>query len=277
MDIDLLKTFMEVRRLRSFRIAAENLHVTQAAVSQRIKQLESRLNTILFNREKNNIYLTSTGEQFVPYAESMLAAWQQAKNEISLHPVSDTSLSVAARASIWELFSSSYLYEISNNFPALVLRTDILNDDILLKKLLNQSLDLAFFYHKPSLGELVTVPISTFDIVLQSHGEKSLEEALNGNYVYVDWGRDLENLHTTQLSFKSRPMMYTNQHIIAQRYVENNDASAFLPLVDGYTPDSTSVVAGSPTLSRQVYAVWHKDNPSHDVVQDIASVLSSEP
>ena len=145
---------MEVRRLRSFRIAADNLHVTQAAVSQRIKQLESKLNAPLFNREKNNIYLTSAGEQLVPYAESIMAAWQHAKQEISLHPVAEISLSIAARASIWDLYASRYLHSLTNDFPDLVLRTDILNDDVLVKRLLNQSLDIAFLYHLPSLQEL---------------------------------------------------------------------------------------------------------------------------
>ena len=41
MDIDLLKTFVEVNRMRHFARAAENLFVTSAAVSARVKQLES--------------------------------------------------------------------------------------------------------------------------------------------------------------------------------------------------------------------------------------------
>ena len=129
------------------------------------------------------------------------------------------------------------------------------------------------FYHKPSLEELNSAQISSFDLVLQSHGEKSLEEALSGNYVYVDWGRDLENIHTTRLPFKSRPLMYTNQHIIAQRYVEKNNASAFLPLVEGYTHESTSVVKGSPRLSRQVYAVWHKGNTNSEAINGVVEAL----
>lgn len=275
MDIDQIKTFLEVKRLRNFRLASEHLHVTQAAVSQRIKQLENRLNTTLFNREKNNIYLTPSGEQFAPYAETILAAWQQAKNEIGLHPVNETSFFIAARASIWELFSSSYLNEISKNHPSLVLQTDILNDDVLLKKLLNKSLDIGFFYHLPRMDELESVKLSEFELVLQSHGKKSLEDALNGNYVYVDWGKDLENVHTTQLHFKSRPMMYTNQHIIAQRYVESNDASAFLPYVEGYSHTSTSIVEEAPRLSRQVYAVWHRDNSNKNIIKELTDTLSS--
>ncbi len=43
MDIQLLKTFLEVKATRHFGRAAENLYLTQAAVSARIKQLETVL------------------------------------------------------------------------------------------------------------------------------------------------------------------------------------------------------------------------------------------
>lgn len=276
MDIDLLKTFMEVRRLRSFRRAADNLHVTQAAVSQRIKQLESKLNAPLFNREKNNIYLTSAGEQLVPYAESIMSAWQQAKQEISLHPAADVSLCIAARASIWDLYASRYLHLLSSNFPDLVLRTDLLNDDVLVKRLLNQSLDVAFLYHLPSLQELEGECLTSFELVLQSHGEKTLEQALGEHYIYVDWGRDLESLHIGELGFKAKPLMYTNQHIIAQRYVEKNNGAAFLPLLDGPLYPSLSIVADSPRLPRNLYAVWNKSNANIDIINAIVTSLSDK-
>ena len=43
MDIALLKTFLEVAKTRHFGRAAENLYITQAAVSARIKQMEEDL------------------------------------------------------------------------------------------------------------------------------------------------------------------------------------------------------------------------------------------
>ncbi|WP_351060278.1 LysR family transcriptional regulator, partial [Psychrobacter sp. TB20-MNA-CIBAN-0197] len=53
MDIDLLKTFVEVVRTRHFGKAAENLYITQSAVSFRIRQLEQGLGVNLFIRQRN--------------------------------------------------------------------------------------------------------------------------------------------------------------------------------------------------------------------------------
>lgn len=274
MDIDLLKTFLEVRRLRNFRLAAENLHVTQAAVSQRIKQLESILDTPLFHREKNNILLTQTGEQLVPYAESILAAWKQAKQEISIAPQADISLSIAAKAGIWELYANHYLQEIHQTHPELIFRTDILNNDIALKRLLNQTLDLAFLYSCPELDELECEAVSSFELVLQSPDLTTLEQALESPYVYVDWGKDMEIMHIHRLGFKQQPRLYTGQHIIARQFLEHSGGSAFLPLTEQRKASRLKVIEDAPRLQRQVYAVWHKKNPHQQTLRDIATSLS---
>ena len=71
MDTELLKTFMEVSRTRHFGRAAENLYLTQSAVSFRIRQLESVLGVELFSRQRNNIQLTEAGEKLMPLAKTV--------------------------------------------------------------------------------------------------------------------------------------------------------------------------------------------------------------
>ena len=53
MKIELLITFLEVSQTLHVRVAAENLYLTQAAVSSRIKQLEEELGVLLFDRTQN--------------------------------------------------------------------------------------------------------------------------------------------------------------------------------------------------------------------------------
>ena len=48
METELLRTFLEVHRMRSFTRAAENLCLTPSAVSARVRQLESELGRPLF-------------------------------------------------------------------------------------------------------------------------------------------------------------------------------------------------------------------------------------
>ena len=66
-----LRVFRTVARHRNFRIAAEELHLTQPAVTQQIKALESELDTALFDREGGKVVLTAAGSTLLPYAERL--------------------------------------------------------------------------------------------------------------------------------------------------------------------------------------------------------------
>ena len=83
-----LKVFETVARLMSFTHAAEELHVTQSAVSRQVKQLEDELNTALVIRKHRSIELTARGEALYALlgknyqaVESLLASWQETKQK----------------------------------------------------------------------------------------------------------------------------------------------------------------------------------------------------
>ncbi len=84
MDTELLKTFLEVQKTRHFGKAAENLYLTQSAVSFRIRQLEQSLGVALFTRFRNNIQLTNAGELLLPHARAVIQAMVAAKQQLLL-------------------------------------------------------------------------------------------------------------------------------------------------------------------------------------------------
>lgn len=72
MNTRFLEAFVWAARLGSFRTAAEKLHITQAAISNRIASLEQDFNTRLFDRDAREIRLTFAGRNLLGYAERML-------------------------------------------------------------------------------------------------------------------------------------------------------------------------------------------------------------
>ena len=72
MQINQITAFLTVAELESFSLAAEKLHITQPAVSKRIRQLESNMNTTLFDRIGKRSILTPNGKAFKPHAERIL-------------------------------------------------------------------------------------------------------------------------------------------------------------------------------------------------------------
>jgi DNA-binding transcriptional LysR family regulator len=72
-DIDQLKTFVEVSRQKSFSRAAEKLHVTQPSISAQIRSLETFLGQRLLERGGGKVTLTAAGRVFEPFAENTLS------------------------------------------------------------------------------------------------------------------------------------------------------------------------------------------------------------
>jgi len=72
MQISQINAFLAVAELQSFSLAAERLHITQPAVSKRIRLLEETMKTILFDRIGKKSILTPDGLALMPHAEQIL-------------------------------------------------------------------------------------------------------------------------------------------------------------------------------------------------------------
>src|SRR6266403_2900626 len=63
--LNALKAFEAAARSESFTRAAEELHVTQGAVSHQVKLLEATLGIKLFNRERQRLVITDAGREYL--------------------------------------------------------------------------------------------------------------------------------------------------------------------------------------------------------------------
>jgi len=76
--LDLIRAFVAVGRRMSITLAAEDLCLTQPAVSRQIKVLEDRLETRLFVRGYRAIHFTPAGQALFAVADSTLTGLQEA-------------------------------------------------------------------------------------------------------------------------------------------------------------------------------------------------------
>ncbi|MGN5631324.1 LysR family transcriptional regulator [Streptomyces sp. AC154] len=78
MDTEALRSFVRAAELGQLRHAADELGVTQQAVSKRIAALERKLGVRLFTRTARGVELTLDGQAFLPHAQSIVAAVERA-------------------------------------------------------------------------------------------------------------------------------------------------------------------------------------------------------
>lgn len=120
--LDWLKVFEAAGRHGSFTAAAEEFGATQAAVSQRIRNLEAWLGRQLFIRSARGVSLTVDGESYLPLVHDSLRALEQGTENLFGQSVRE--LRIAAQPSHLEMILLPRLTAFSERYPELRLVTE---------------------------------------------------------------------------------------------------------------------------------------------------------
>lgn len=272
MDTELLKTFLEVRKTRHFGRAAQNLYITQAAVSARIKQLEESLGATLFIRRRNNIQLSSEGERLVPHAQMMLLALARAKQDLALEDSGTSRVRIGVRTGLWGVALQERLHALRDQIPDLLVHVDSLEPDSLTRMLLDRTLDLAILFEPPSLPELSVVPIGELKLKLySSRAGESLLDALRGDYIYLDWGGGFARFFDRRFGEKIAPGLHTNMSYVASHSLVSKGGACFLPesYGAGLANEGLSPVESAPEYASQLNIAYHSGSSKRELINRV--------
>jgi DNA-binding transcriptional LysR family regulator len=129
-----LSTFVRAGEQGSFTAAASQLGITQAAVSQRIANLEKDLRVSLFNRRAGRIALTEAGQRLYEYARRILDLHEQARRNLSgFHPAVSGDLSIAASSVPGEYLLPPLLSAFHAEHPQVHVRATVSDSGLVLK------------------------------------------------------------------------------------------------------------------------------------------------
>jgi DNA-binding transcriptional LysR family regulator len=276
MDIDLLKTFLEVNKTRHFGRAADSLYLTPAAVSARVRQLEQILGVDLFIRTRNNIQLTLEGERLVPHAETMLLSWSRALQDVALKSDQALQLNVGTTHSLWSFGLHQQLSKLFQMLPKAAIRAISHPSELLSRMLVERTLDLAFLLEPPTLADFKSEKIGQVKLVLVSNAPAlNNKTALQSGYVYVDWGVSFEMFHAKRFGDLPKPVLHTNMGAIALDYLQHLPGSAYLPhsVLASEHPMPLHQIQGAPTFSRPLYAVYRSSSDRLEIVEEVLQLL----
>ena len=271
MDIDALKTFLEVNRTRHFGQAAENLYVTQSTVSTRIKMLESHIGLPLFIRQRNNIQLTDAGQRLIIYAENIVTNWVRARQEIGIAEQQHIPLVVGGATSLWDSILQDWIYYMYQSMPELTLHAEVQAPQILLRRTLERSMDIAFIFDDPQSGDLECVELTHMPLVMVSSTPNlSVTEAMQHNYILVDWGTSFANTHARYFPDAPIPHMRVMLARLARDVILARGGSAYItqPMVTQQIAEGRlHIVKDAPVIDRIVYALYHHDHSQPSLVE----------
>ncbi len=145
-----LKVFESVARHLNYTRAAEELHLTQPAVSMQVKQLEDQLGIALLEQLGKRIHLTDAGHEVLAYARTITQQLDELEGILNrLKGLSGGRLRIAV-ATTANYFIPTLLGTFSRRYPDVTVSLDITNRETLLRDLSENTVDLVIMGQPPA-------------------------------------------------------------------------------------------------------------------------------
>ncbi len=277
MDTELLKTFLEVEKTRHIGRAAQNLYLTPAAVSARIRQLEGIVGLPLLIRGKNKMGLTPAGEKLKPRAEEVLGALARAIQEPSARARAGQQISIGASHNLWDCVVADFLCSVQSALPERSVRAECHDSGYLISQLQSRQLDVAFMFDPLELEGLHCERVTTLEFALfATRAGADLEAIDSDRYVLVDWSVGFGIEHNRLLASRWQPQLVCSTGRVALNYLAQFGGAGFFPRSWGEaetTPVRLHAVPGLEPISLDLYMLFLDSNRSKSTIESFRGLF----
>ena len=240
-----LKVFYTVAKKLSFSKAANELFVSQPAITKHISELESQLQTRLFNRNGSSISITPSGEILLRHAEQIFRLYEKLENELAQQTeIASGTFSLGASTTLAHYVLPRILALFKKNYPSTDIHFLHGNSEFIEQQVINQKLDIAIvegISHHPQISyepfikdEIVLVmrtgskafpkneikpdQLLTIPLVLREQGSGTLD------VLYKALSK--ANIHQKELNVQ----MHLDSTESIKQYILHSDCAAFLSI-----------------------------------------------
>ena len=208
-NLELYKVFYTVAKCGSLTKAAEELYISQPAVSQSIKQLENQLGISLFNRTHRGMELSAQGGKVIfAKVEEALKLFNEAQTLITQFKTSATgNIRVGASDTIFEYFLADKIVQFHEKYPAVKIE--------LLSRITPETVE-DLKAGKCDVG-FVNLPIEV-DSALKLYGNCM---RLNDVFVASEKYSELKGRIVPIAELKNYPLVMLDKKTVARRSLDN--------------------------------------------------------
>ena len=234
-NLELYKVFYTVAKCGSLTRAAEELYISQPAVSQSIKQLETQLGVSLFNRTHRGMELSAQGGKVIfDKVEAALGLFNEAQVMLSQINSSATgTIRIGASDTIFEYVLADKIVEFHEKYPAV--KIELVSDysPQTLEELKNGEIDVAF----------VNLPMKVDD-ALQLYGNF---RRLTDVFIVGKKYEELTHSAVSLFELKKYPLITLNKDTVATKSLNGFLSSVGIEL-------QSSIEIGSWELMKRLVA-----------------------
>lgn len=285
-----LQTLLKVSETRNFTKAAEQLSLTQPAVSQHIRQLEQELGTTLFVRGERALKITAEGEIAIKYARRIQTLYQNLEQSLMDERRNITRLSVGITHSSESNIMVEVLAKYSSLKPGcrITITSDTINN--LYYKLKTYELDIVIVEGKIVDHNFNSVMLDTDSLILAVSRENALakqnivtlEQLKKEKLILRLPDSNTRNLFASHLESNNVSLEEFNVTLEVDNVatikdlVRRNFGVSILPRSTFASEIRKGKMAGLPienlSMTREINMVYHKDFEHTDILQEITKI-----
>ncbi len=242
MEIRNIISFLKVAELNSFSKAAIELGYSQSNITMQIKQLESELNCLLFDRIGKGISLTQKGKEFMKYAISIKSSVENAKLSLTDNPTPSGQLVIGILESLCITYLPELIRKFYKKYPNVNTIISIGTYEELSALLNRNKIDLLWTFDKPITNKnwlkalespsAIKVIASPAHCLLLSGEPINLSSLKNCTFIFTEQNCSYRNYFEDLLQAQGIPynvfLEIGNTEII-KRFVESGLCLSVLP------------------------------------------------
>lgn len=259
MNIEHIRSFLEVAATGNFHRAGERLNVTQSTVTARVQALEGRIGQPLFTRGRGGAALTNAGRRFHRYAVATVRAWEQGRQETALPDGFRASIGLGTQVSLWERLVIRWIAWMREALPDVALRLEADYSPSQMQRLSDGLLDIGVMYLPRHTPGLVIEKLLVEKLVLVSTKPRAATPDWRADYVFVDWGDDFRAEHRQAFPEMETPAVSVGLGAMGLQHILAHGGSGYFPLraVQSLLKGKRlHRVARAPVFERPAYMVY---------------------
>jgi DNA-binding transcriptional LysR family regulator len=262
-----LKIFMRIAQLGSITKAAEELHLSQPALSIQLRNFQDQFDIPLTEIVGKKLYLTDFGQEILAYAERILDQAGAMDDVVQSYKGQLTGKLKIAVVSTGKYVMPYLLTDFLNAHPAITLELDVTNKEKVIESLEQNSIDFALVSLVPGHLKTESIPIvkNTMHLIGAYQSKKSQKELSINELQQLPWIFREQGSGTRQMMER----FLSQRHITVQKMLEltSNEAVkqaimanlgySIMPLIGIRNELMSKQLMIMPVKGLPIHTTWH--------------------
>ena len=274
MNIRKLEIFYKTAKCLNMSQVAKDMYISQPSISQCISEIESEIDTKLFDRIGKKLYLTHEGKIFYEYTRRILNIYEEGINVVRSSKSNKGNLVIGASTTIGTYIMPHIIHRFNKKEKDIEISMIIDNKHNIEELILNNKVDIAFIEGTVSSKEIILKDIWTDELVFISsinhewNGKKylDLEDLKNNKFIIREDGSGTRQrfegfLENNDIKFNSYIELSNLEAIL--NYVKLNIGVSCVPYMSVLSEENSKSInvyrIKDHKINRSLYSAIHKD------------------